>query len=38
LEDIRRLSEKIDHLEGENKAYFDKMFVLVKNIDAKLEN
>jgi hypothetical protein len=38
LEDIRRLSEKIDHLEAENKACFDEMLVLVKNIDAKLEN
>jgi hypothetical protein len=32
------LSEKIQRLEAENKAYLDKILVLVSSIDAKLEN
>ena len=38
LEEFRRLSEKIDHLEAENKAYLDQILVLVSSIDKKLEN
>jgi hypothetical protein len=32
------MNEKIDKLEAENKAYHEKLFLLVTSIDSQLKN